>query len=244
MLKKALITPLAFIAASLSFQATAAFLPTDWKLQGDSLATLDTESGLEWLDLTQTDGKSINQVKDLLSTSLSGWRFPTVSEVDRMMRNFVGTAMNFDNATNGSIYVHGPGNPIRGAFSTLFGSSHSDNRGTSFAYFSFGLYTGTDGTIRQAGVEFSGYDTGRNNYFYNNYLSKYSKSASTASIYQGVWLVSDGGVTLSSKNDPTLNQNNPNAPVNQVPADVPVHAGFGLIGLLLMALGLRRRKSV
>lgn len=65
-------------------------------------------------------------------------------------------------------------------------------------------------------------------------------------VHDGVYLVSDGGTTLSSISNPNLNINNPNAPVNQVPdapADVPVNAGFGLLGLALMALGLRRRKS-
>lgn len=61
-----------------------------------------------------------------------------------------------------------------------------------------------------------------------------------------MFLVSDGGTRLSSFNNPMLNINNPKAPVNQVPdalADVPVQAGFGLLGLL-MAFGGRRRKSV
>jgi len=43
----------------------------------------------------------------------------------------------------------------------------------------------------------------------------------------GVLLVSDGGVTLSSINDPSLNIQNPQAPINQVSA--PLLGGFGLM---------------
>lgn len=53
----------------------------------------------------------------------------------------------------------------------------------------------------------------------------------------GVYLVSDGGVTLSSINDPTLNQNNPNSPAKlSVPGAI---AALGLAGLF----GWRRRKA-
>lgn len=45
--------------------------------------TQDTDSGLEWLDLTETDGLSYKRVKKMIkdSGSLSGWRYASRDEV-------------------------------------------------------------------------------------------------------------------------------------------------------------------
>ena len=42
----------------LAFNANATIISTDWRITGDNLITQDTDSGLEWLDLTVTDGLS------------------------------------------------------------------------------------------------------------------------------------------------------------------------------------------
>lgn len=57
----------------------------------------------------------------------------------------------------------------------------------------------------------------------------------------GVWLVSDGGTTLTSINNPTLNLNNPKAPINM--ADVSAPAGLAAAGVLMLMLGARRRAT-
>ena len=77
---------IATLAAGLiSTQASAAFVPTDWKLAGDGLATLDKQTGIEWLDLTQTKGMSIQSVLSQLDGgSFSGWRLPTSSEIEQL----------------------------------------------------------------------------------------------------------------------------------------------------------------
>lgn len=77
MLRRMTFLSTVFALASIAFNANAAFVTTYWQVAGDKKATLDTETGLEWLDLTQTDGKSYSEVSALLSTTLSGWRFPT-----------------------------------------------------------------------------------------------------------------------------------------------------------------------
>jgi hypothetical protein len=58
--------------------------------------------------------------------------------------------------------------------------------------------------------------------------------------YLGVFLVSDGGTTLSSINDPSLNINNSAAPINNA-VSVPLPATLGLLGLSLAGFGLRRK---
>jgi hypothetical protein len=80
------------VAATLLLSITsaqAALVESDWQNTGDTLATLDTDTGIEWLDLTQTVNMSISQAK--LSTeagsAFEGWRLPTLVEVTQMMVN-------------------------------------------------------------------------------------------------------------------------------------------------------------
>lgn len=75
----------------MSLGANAALVSTDWKTAGDGKATLDTQTGIEWLDLSVTDGLTIGQVKSLLPTTYAGWRLPTPEEVFTMLSNATGT---------------------------------------------------------------------------------------------------------------------------------------------------------
>ena len=74
-----------FLTASVAVNAE--LVTTDWKNTGDELATLDTDTGIEWLDLTQTDGMSINQVESLTGegSTFEGWRLPTQPEIVGLM---------------------------------------------------------------------------------------------------------------------------------------------------------------
>lgn len=44
------------MALSLSFTASASIVNIDWKTEGDNKAFLDTRTGMEWIDLTQSTG--------------------------------------------------------------------------------------------------------------------------------------------------------------------------------------------
>ena len=58
----------------------------------------------------------------------------------------------------------------------------------------------------------------------------------------GAFLVSDGGTTLSSINNPALNGNNPNAPVNNQPVtDVPAPFGVAMFVAFLAVTLCRKR---
>tara|TARA_Y100000310_G_scaffold345060_1_gene461504 strand:+ start:16388 stop:17251 length:864 start_codon:yes stop_codon:yes gene_type:complete len=82
------------LAASLLFvgQASAALVEADWKTEGDKLAFYDTETNLSYLDLSQTLNLSIDDVTADLSTTFSGWRLPTESELDGLFGSLVGDA--------------------------------------------------------------------------------------------------------------------------------------------------------
>lgn len=246
MFKRTALRVLFLTAGLISAQANAAFVSTDWKSQGDAKATLDTETGIEWLDLNLTTGKSIIDVKQLIKEggSLFGWRLPTTNEVESLMLRFFpewnltpGETSGIERATtNGYTMPEGLN------FSNLFSLSVQLNFADSFAQWSMGMYSDNDGNTYSAGWF-------RQHFYANSNVRNsvgihYPRSGeSYRDRAYGVFLVSDGGTTLSSINNPMLNVKNPNAPVNQVAADVPVHAGFGVLGLIFMALGLIKRKS-
>lgn len=223
MFKKSMLSALILVTGLMSAQANAALVATDWKSSGDGLATLDTDTGIEWLDVSLTDGMSIEAVSNQLNSTYKGWRLPSYNEVQQLFVNAFGLAPGL----HWDVYSLG-----YDAFLNNFGLTYSSD-------VSYGTYVGLNGVTVFAGGA-GGRAHGR---VYTDYV--YGNNVSAGVEYAGVFLVSDGGTTLSSINNPSLNINNPNAPVNQVPdvpADVPVHTGFGLFGLALMAFGLRRRK--
>ncbi len=56
--------------------------------------TTDTVTGLDWLDLTETDGMSYDHVTNQMATSglFEGWRYATRAEVSEMVYNITGEA--------------------------------------------------------------------------------------------------------------------------------------------------------
>lgn len=255
MLKKAIIA-LSFAVSAMSVMpAHAAFVATDWIVADDGLATLDTDTGLEWLDLTLTDNKSYSEVTALLSTTLSGWRFPTASEVHAMMSSFFSVVSTYDDATYNvkTNTKQGSGEHANGPlFRALFGHTYSYYQsGNDWSRASYGLFKDDSGNIVMSGEHRRNYWNGSYYSIYHNYdvgvttdIAKYANG--------GYFLVSDGGLTLSSVANPELNINNPNSPINQSPqtpeepvTNVSAPHAMGLFGLCLLALGLssRRRKA-
>lgn len=225
----------AALAATVLFSvnANAGFLETDWQVAGDKKATLHQETGLEWLDLTVTGGKTINEVKAMLGTTLIGWRMPTFDEIKQLAAALAPT-------TQTPEYHYGY---ISGVYANEF-----KMLGSNVPNHYYGLYE--NGNVSYGFSLYSTASTAPNTlspgemYFGYNLLSAgggYRGGSSQLDVfrgYEGVYLVSDGGTTLSSLNDPMLNANNPNSPVNQQPA--PVNAPASLLAIALLALGVRR----
>lgn len=221
MFKKLLII-VTLAAGLISTQASAAFVSTDWKSTGDKLAVLDKNTGIEWLSLDVTRGwsltKALDETKD--GGSLAGWRLPSFSEVQQMIMSFYsGTHANF----NGQVQ-QGHKNDAFGQrnmlFKALFGSQTATSSVTTPTV---GLFYRDDGTSAVTGSY--AHSTWNMSNFYG------SASALIGAVNMSVFLVSDGGVTLSSVNDPSLNINNPNAPINTV--DVPAPVGLAAAALLI-----------
>lgn len=231
MFKLTCFSTLVFAAMITSTHANAAFVSTDWQTAGDKSATLDTNTGLEWLDLTVLKGRSYADISEALSTTLKGWRFPTSEELHTMMSSLFSSLTSLSSPES-SYQNYEDLNDEGALLFSLFGKTSSTQMSTNI------LHRSESGLFYRVSVTLmDGLD-------YLNYFSLAGSFGTQSMPSAGsFFLVSDGGTTLSSINNPMLNIKNPQAPINQGPADVSVHASLGVLGLLLIAFGFRRRVS-
>ena len=212
-----------------SINAYAELISTDWRTQDDSLSTLDRKTGIEWMDLSQTAGKSFNQVL----TEFEGWRLPTETELRGLFLSYLPSIEpNFDTPTRTDY--------TKGAWHHFVNKAEYDEitAFTAFIGSGYASYIGDDGqghmasALKGTGTKASWYGFGS-----NTPLSTMDASNPSYTIY----LVNDGGVTLSSINDPSLNINNANSPINATP--VPVPASLGLFALVIAGFSFRTTKN-
>ena len=85
---KAITTALAVLVA-LSPQAHATLVEAGWNTPEDKLLLLDTDTGLEWLDLPLTAGMSVSEVLSQMSPggTLEGFRYATSDEVHALFQS-------------------------------------------------------------------------------------------------------------------------------------------------------------
>jgi opacity protein-like surface antigen len=216
----------------MSSSASAGFVDTDWKTTGDGLASLHEETGLEWLDFTQTIGLSINGVKSLLDTTYEGWRLPSQAEVNHVMHAITGLA------TENNGYKFYTGGPYR----SQWGTYKSEARAVINTF--GGLYSDRNDYRSQAlhlndtdanNVLMSGAFINHQGYVYDD-LNRSESLDYSLPIYS-VFLVSDGGTTLSSIANPSLNSNN-----SAAPSAVSAPLALGLMSFGMLAFS--RRKNI
>lgn len=231
-ISRTIIAALCMLTATPSF---AALVETDWLVAGDKKATLDTVSGMEWLDLTYTIGLSVSNVQQKINNGeFAGWRIATATEVTNLYKNIF-DGINFTGSFSTIYHNTHVSEALR--IADTFGRTTDWHRNVSYGY----MYSDNKTAAGFQGVYTDDpYDNRIYNYAYSTYslLDAYHQA--------GVFMVSDGGVTLTSKNNPEINANNPNAPVNQVPptsSDVSAPIGGASALLALMVAGLRRKKT-
>lgn len=228
---KSFVFSAALMATMTSFTSNAGIISTDWHSEGDSLSSLHQETGVEWLDLTVTKGKSISYVLEQTGKGgiYEGWRLPTLNEIATLFSyafNKEFTKYDSESITTNQF----------NSFSSLFGVTHSYYNNNRSWNYQINGWTYEDGVLYQTVVN-------------NGYSSKYAQvstgtggsSIETVSGGRGVWLVNDGGVTLSSINNPSLNINNENAPINGGYASVPVSGTFSLLAFSLICIRARKK---
>ena len=77
MVFKSLIGTVCACLIVVSINANAELISVGWNDDGDNLITRDTETGLDWLDLSVTAGETYSKGETLYP----GWRFATSSEI-------------------------------------------------------------------------------------------------------------------------------------------------------------------
>lgn len=201
----------------LSAGANAEFIQSDYRESGDNLVVLDQVTGIEWLSLYETDGLSYEQGATLREEGgrLYGWRTPTYSEYASMLTSFFSKELS-DAHLNFNISEED-----RIKWTTFFGQTYHDR--------SAGYITKANGDTSISGAFHNNTVIGAS---YSNYSEK------IAYDHYGTYLVSDGGLTFSSKNQPSINANNPNA---YIPSSVPLPTSVGLLTLAMCGFFARRR---
>lgn len=204
---------LVLCAMGFSFSSQAELIQTDWKVENDNRVVFDTESGVEWLKLSETDSKSISYVMSQLGEGglYEGWSLATYDQVDEML----GYA--YDNISPGK-------------FVNLFGYTRSYYYGTAGSGYTRYWSAGYVHNVENDKVYYSGAWNGGGSSW--SPLSETSVSITHSSVNVGVYLVSTGGVTWSSLNDESVNS------LQNVSAPLSMAIG----GLGLMLLGSRRKK--
>lgn len=233
MLKKVLIG-LSLSVASLGVNAALVTNHIFESESGNMAVTLDTTTGIEWLRASYTSGDSYNDVLARLGGDLSGWRLPTEDEVRNLLvSNYSkispesGGRYGFTSYGNGTAEFRVAGYVM----SYILGSSSSTLKysGTS----SYALYVDDNDEINSFGFRKDGSFYFRTVGMDNGtvYAEDYSN------LQYGYFLVSDGGVTNQSIENPILNSANANSPFN-----TPVN--FALGGLALVGLFAARKRKV
>lgn len=184
------------LASIVSLSASAEVYNTDWLSEGDNLVVTDSDSGLEFLNLSETFGMSKNEVNALLGTTYSGWSFATTNDVESLFANFFGGYDEGLDTRFSTSTVNGAGGKD---FSSLFGAYTSPTGRLQ----SFGLVEReSDNEMMLYGTLFYNRDDQYSVYHGYGYNPEYYESSSNkhrdynySESTQGLWLVR-GGQTL------------------------------------------------
>jgi hypothetical protein len=229
---------LASVLALSSMASNAELVSGDWKALNDGLTTIDMSTGIEWMDLSETSHMSFNEVEELFSSEFNGWRFPTQNEVSQLLSGaFINKDAYFQSSNTEAFRDNAVVTSEGYNFTQLFGITSSDTSQVQSRGMLLDEGNKSWSSIVYSGVSFRESD---------GYTTLYSNAPATSdynykSFHLSIYLVNDGGVTLSSINDPSLNSNNPNAP--EVSVSVPLPATLGLLGLVMAGLSFRRKSA-
>lgn len=165
-----------------SMQANAILVEAMYKNHGDGLITIDTETHLQWLDLTQTTSMSYDYVGSQFGVGglFHGFRYATEAEfeslMDAIIPSYSGNALGYQTATSESaVYAQTV------YFQSLLGVT--DNRDTVFD--SFGFYRDNSGVMRTGGTS-RNFDTA---FVYRDYYFNYNDLATVGTPWHGTFLV-------------------------------------------------------
>ena len=118
-MRKAILVFLMFLSfSSLPISGYASLVQMDFLTPGDGLITRDTQSALEWLDITQTFGFTFDEILQGIGNSwyAEGWRFATTGEVSSMIYDYAGVLVGCDGCPSYSPIPESTANSLIGLF--------------------------------------------------------------------------------------------------------------------------------
>ena len=208
---------MATLVLGLTTNVNAELIEIDWQNAGDNLITSDTVTGFNWLDLTETNSMSYNDVLSQLGSggAFDGFRVATSDEVVALFSE-IGTDL-----SNGAVtFAPGTLDAAIVYASDLLGNIINE-LGPSYPYGMLGLVA--DGSTSSNHYRMGSY------YYAANSANYYEPAGggglvtnTDSNSYTGTYLVDDSGVSA-----------------------VPVPAAAWLFGSGLLGLiGVARRKTV
>lgn len=257
MLNNLVKTSIALLLLSVIQPAHATFEKHSLYVEGDNKSILDTRTGVEWMAASVTQNMSINQVIAEIAPggALHGWQFPTLSQMETLMLGFIPAFEEL--LPNPNYYISG-GAYFSGIKYRTPSLTFQNYFGTNRYYFQ--IYHGTsfyaplaDGSmmIFTSTVDIPSNVNGNTNFnamHMRIYVDHENLNYDTSTDLASIFLVSNGGDSLSSRSNPYLNVMNPDAPINvgaqgvgqEQASDVPLPFMPASLGLLF-ALGLFRK---
>lgn len=193
---------LLFLLAAAISPAQAELVEADYLSYGDGLVTVDTETGLEWLDLTQTYNRAyVDTLEDIKAGGhLEGWRFATEQEVFTLLENTMGITAGA--RYKPAAYANEGSERYNEAieFMTMFGESGINGLGLPSSYGQY--YSDSSNSIRMAGVRLEHGNVA----LYRSYLGTFEEDGGVnAGGARSQFLVSTGGLTYSSLTNSNIN---------------------------------------
>ena len=211
MKRRTIISSIVF--AAMSFGAQAGLVEGDWKVEGDKKITLHEDTGLEWLDLTETHRMSMSSVEgarlhgDMIESGrFEGFRIPTAEEV----YHFMMAVTNYDYVSHlpssgapDSLSLNRHSNPKHNENYERAKSLLGETRSSSSSRYVSGYHLPSthpdENASGRTSIELFGdsFRVKMSDYNRSGYFNSQDHSA--------VFLVSEGGYTLSSIRTSTVN---------------------------------------
>jgi hypothetical protein len=223
---------LALALSAVSYSASAEFIKSDAYVLNDNKAVLDTQTGLEWLSLSETADDSISKYMNLDN----GWRLATQDEVQQYIYNIF-DVQESDFVDGRMTITSREDNISFSVINEIMGQTYSTN---TWSYAQGAVYDEGSNSLKKYGVMISKYiSTSYPTYVFSDFELS-SQNIGGSSRYSSVFLVSEGGASYSSLNDAAYSQIQSEALAAK---DVSAPFAFSALGLSLAALvRLKKRK--
>jgi len=232
--KNSILVAIALAGVMASGSASAEFIQSDVYVAGDNKAVLDTDTGLEWMKLSETANRTVGSYMNLDN----GWRLATPAEVTQYLYNLfdVDESDFTDTANENRLKIDVQSENLNADAAETLGWTWTHNN-SPWKYAQGYVLDQDTGDIAMYGIQYSSYaQSSAPTYLRVGEELQNATVGGSRSSFASNFLVSTGGATYSSINDEEFK-------TIQAAAAVPLPLmGLGALGLL--GLGFSRKKKV